>query len=247
MERKRAKIHMLPTESNTQIHKIRSGGLFFTPSPRSSKIKDPYRPPVIGGVYDKGFHLYITTDEEIKEEDWVLWLRSKSDDTDISQANQHLLTYIKLYPEDKDYVKIIASTDQQLRINSTIRESDENSMQYGKTLNILPQPSQAFIEKYCKLGGIDEVDVEYEIIGAYCEGCNKVGMRHCAHADTCGHPVDITKPKVDPVHNTITIHAIKNSWSKEEILAILHKASNSVDGCGCGDAYQLIEIVKTLL
>lgn len=43
-------------------------------------------------------------------------------------------------------------------------------------------------------------------------------MRHCAHADTCGYPVDILTPKVDP-HNTITLHSIKDSWSREEVEA----------------------------
>lgn len=36
----------------------------------------------------------------------------------------------------------------------------------------------------------------------YCEGCNKVGMRHCAHADTCDYPIEFTKIKLNP-HITI--------------------------------------------
>ena len=41
-----------------------------------------------------------------------------------------------------------------------------------------------------------DVEVEMEKCG-YCEGCNKAGMLHCAHADSCGFPIETERPKLD--------------------------------------------------
>jgi hypothetical protein len=41
-----------------------------------------------------------------------------------------------------------------------------------------------------------EVEIEMENYG-YCEGCRKVGMYHCAHADTCGYAETRERPKLD--------------------------------------------------
>lgn len=77
-------------------------------------------------------HLYILSDEEIKEGDYVIdiyidVLLGKMEKSDFPTFN-------------KDLKKVISSTD--------------------KSLN-LPELSVEFIKKYCKLSGIDEVLVEY--------------------------------------------------------------------------------------
>jgi hypothetical protein len=41
-----------------------------------------------------------------------------------------------------------------------------------------------------------EIEIEMENYG-YCEGCRKVGMYHCAHADTCGYAETRERPKLD--------------------------------------------------
>ena len=80
-------------------------------------------------------HLYFTSDEEIKEGDWIL-------DTITGRIAQNINTCIKKFNDA--IKKIIASTDTSLG---------------------LPQPSTAFIEKYiseCNKGNIIErVMVEY--------------------------------------------------------------------------------------
>lgn len=62
--------------------------------------------------------------------------------------------------------KIVATTDEELRINSTIRMSDFMSLDYGKVLFILPRPSDSFLKKYVeeykKKNTISSVMVEYE-------------------------------------------------------------------------------------
>jgi len=72
----------------------------------------------------------------------------------------------------------------------------------------LPHPSKSFIEKYCKLGGINEVNVEYEIdiILEYSSGTT---------------PSTFLKVNL---HNEIAIHPIKDSWSKDEVEALCNFA-----------------------
>ena len=41
-----------------------------------------------------------------------------------------------------------------------------------------------------------DVEIVMEKCG-YCEGCNKAGMLHCAHADSCGFPIETERPKLD--------------------------------------------------
>jgi len=156
-------------------------------------------------------HLYFTTDEEIKKDDNIY---SKYYGIGKITSNSHanykgdfpLLAeflnkpnYFVPYNIDGSYTqnrkkiylndcrKIIASTDPKLT---------------------LPQPSQAFIEKYCKVGGIDEVDVEYRV-----HFNNKAWLPE--------HRV--LSLKTDS-HNTITIHAIKDSWNREEVIELLYKS-----------------------
>lgn len=107
-------------------------------------------------------YLYFTTDEEIKEGDWIITAYNKI----VKTVKAHTIL------EDEKCKKIIATTDQQLRIKSTIRESYALDMNYGKVLSILPQPSKEFIKEYCESGGIDEVDevdVELELDTSGCK------------------------------------------------------------------------------
>lgn len=96
-------------------------------------------------VHLKGQHLYITSDDEIKEGDYYLELFGGK---------------WKLYKQSKDKLcyssarKIIATTDESLNFKNS-------GNQHPYNLN-LPQIPQSFIEKYCELGGINEVLVEYE-------------------------------------------------------------------------------------
>ena len=137
---------------------------------------------LIEGIYRVGEpngtqqHLYFTTDEEIKEGDWYF------DGIDLvhkkSKYNKDLVD------GNKQTKKIVATTDKSLG---------------------LPEPSQAFIQKYCELGGIDEVDIELK------------------SSDLDYFFGDL---KVDPIHNTVTIHSIKDSWSREEMFQLMDNYQN---------------------
>lgn len=123
---KEARVHRLRTEDKSQIWKWRLGLTF---------MKNPSSPAK--GAEGSPQHLYITTDEEIKEGDWVWHKDLKS----VMQTGKDLPKY-----NQNTFEKIIASTDPELS---------------GKT----GQLPQSFIEEYCKAGGIDNVSAEY--IGQY--------------------------------------------------------------------------------
>ena len=131
--------------------------------------------------------IYITTDEEVKEGDWFLFYRDKWHImNELPNGNFRKEAY------GKTVCKIIATTDTKLN---------------------LPQPSQAFIEKYCEAGGIDEVLVEYEV--TYEEDIINFKI------------VEIIKEKLKVnSHNEITIHPIKESWDREEITRLLSNISS---------------------
>lgn len=137
-------------------------------------------------------HLYFTTDEKIVEGDWCIDLIS------VQLGGQPRLVrasreFARDTPAGEDAFKIVASTDKSLG---------------------LPQPSQAFIEKYVELGGIDEVDLEYEeyraMLGVDIDDNTKINYSEPWY-----------EIKVDSTNNTVIIHSIKDSWSREELTDIL--------------------------
>jgi hypothetical protein len=88
---------------------------------------------------EKGQLLYFTSSEEIKEGDWYLLGNTPRQSTG------------NLGKPDSKWLKIIATTDTELGYG------DEVGGWYP-----LPQIPQSFIEEYCKQGGIDKVELEYE-------------------------------------------------------------------------------------
>ncbi len=120
---------MLPTEKISNIIKFHHQEALFYTKKDWDFNKD-------SGSYQ---HLYILSDDEIKEGDWIVCL----DEIDTSIMNWDIELAVFQFnggncTSDK---KIIATTDKSLG---------------------LPRPSNEFIKKYCELGGIDEILVEYE-------------------------------------------------------------------------------------
>ena len=147
-------------------------------------------------------HLYILSDDEIKEGDWYLCTRNN---LAFPASKFH-----KQLPTDR---KIIATTDKFLKIEcqGCRFHRNSNDVIYTCSCQQLPQPSQAFIEKYIeeynKGNVIEEVMVEYE-------------FPPFAGIEMLPQQLKISKD------NTITIRRIKDSWSKEEILDKIKELSN---------------------
>jgi len=124
--KKRAKVHLLPTEPSSAETCIGVRGNIMA-----------YHLAIHHLALSKFYHLYITTDDEIKEGDWFIDLRDNN-----------------LYSEDLYVAKTKSEIELANRIGKKIIATTDPELN-------LPQPSKEFIEEYCRAGGIDEVDVEY--------------------------------------------------------------------------------------
>ena len=134
--KKTVKVVMLPTEKATHLIKdIVSGILTFD--------KDGY-----GDTEYIPQHLYLISDDEIKEGDWYIATDIKS----VIQCNK-VTTYIHggSTQSPKDLAKkIVATTDNTINVNYPIAEIPESFI-------------QAYIESYNNGKPITEVDLEYKL------------------------------------------------------------------------------------
>ena len=203
---KKAKVVMIPTEKSS-LFTHADELLFNKTGEREVNLEYGTQPQ----------HLYILSDEEIKEGDWF-----------INELNQVWKHNGKVQPY-KGSKKIIATTDTSLiKTNHryTIRpiyasKFEDNSRviatvdSWDKKELIMPKPSQSFIEKYIseynKGNVITDVLVEYEYIA---------GGRTSAAPEVYEKGFGL-QLKVSPKDNTITIRPVKNSWSRNEVVELL--------------------------
>ena len=149
---KEARVHMLPTNGLSSITKGKGEySHLYHYNPKDEYVEDEDEYPI---------HLYITTDEEIKEGDWAYSPVSKKVKL-VTKVLAHKRGRMLCY-NGEDVIlsneqKVIATTDPKIYFND-IGEGVIES--YGK----LPQIPQSFIKEYCKAGGIDRVMVEVEEI-----------------------------------------------------------------------------------
>ena len=183
-------------------------------------------------------HLYILSDEEIKEGDWVYdKLNNK-----VYQANSIVIHNMKSMEYEIFLEKIIATTDKSLA--KTIKL---NYIQFGDKveetrLEFLPQPSQQFIEKfveeYNKGNVITDVMVEYEELSYQKELDKPIhkGLGVYRFDET----VPYNKLKISK-DNTITIRKVKDSWSRDEVENLMRQAAYQVQLLTIGDFDKWIE------
>jgi len=145
------------------------------------------------GLGMKPQHLYITSDEEIKEGDWY-----------VSEKSFNVL---RVQKPERGYKptgkKIISSTDKSLGLPEPSQGFIEK-----------------YVSEYNKGNIITDVLVEYDITKLYtCNNCGNLQdqwLRGCNCCET-GHlwSTPVLKVKVSK-DNTITIKKIKDSWTREE-------------------------------
>lgn len=170
-------------------------------------------------------HLYIVSDEPIKEGDWYYTPIKRS----IEQCVRQRLI-IKGGENDITQLKIIATTDKSIAIEHSIlsisqRKGLVNDYPVEKT--IIPSPSPEFVKAYVKAYNadkkIEEVMVEYE--PDYSVDCGFDASECLTHQSNekdckgCSHCA--VKLKIDK-DNCITITRVKDSWSREELDVILN-------------------------
>lgn len=148
-------------------------------------------------------HLYILSDDEITEGCWFYADEYSKPEKATHVNNTFVNGFIKSACK-----KIIATTDISLK--TEIFGLGETAM------CSLPQPSQSFLEvfvkEYNKGNVIKEVMIEYDVI--------------TLNEDWSQKPVVITneyKLKINSKDNTITIKRVKDSWNREEVIALFKK------------------------
>jgi hypothetical protein len=195
---KKCKVVMLPTEKASGIYLDTYGTLHNLNYKR--------------GVDTSGTpqHLYILSDDEIKEDDWYY---NRYGHIHQFKGND---TFDMIYGGKK----IIATTDESLMYNYE-SYSVNGKAQY-------PQPSQSFIEKYVeeynKGNMITDVLVEYEEKGHW-NNLHSTGKKDKPYFQYTHDEL-----KVNPKDNTITIKKVKDSFTIAEITAAINKYIGSAEG-----------------
>ena len=193
INRKRAQVIRLATEDKTgMLWETTWGQLMHTHT--SGVFRETYTP----------FHLYFVTDEKsvlksLKDDDWVI---ETSNNNLVSQFSEQSLNQRSMGCK-----KIIATTDPSL-----CYLHDNGVLCQGITH--LPQPSQSFIESYCK-NPVDRVLVEYEWL--------------------LGNEEDENRNLIPELYlkltsnNEVIIYPTKNSWTRDEVEVLLNKVVREFD------------------
>ena len=187
---KRAKVVMLPTNQKTKCLMV------------YSDVEKTKGKLILNGLkndeYKEHQHLYIISDDKIKEDDWCI-----DSDRNIFQHKNH-------FPISIGQRKIIATTNTLLKIEI---DGNRGDLLPDVSFDInLPQPSQQFIQKYIeeynKGREIKEVLVEYELVS------NEEYFLNTINPDD-DVPYFDENLKINPKDNTITIKKVKDSYTRE--------------------------------
>ena len=195
--KKKHKVVMLATDSpNAEIQYVgESDSIYLNPN-------NPDNPNDIIDNLGVPRHLYILSDDEIKEDDWFIQIHNAvmtvviCDKQNKNVVNTHQTRFLKAK-------KIIATTDPKL--NRYI----ENNRGEGVD-EIFPQIPQSFIESYTK-NPVEYVELEYE----------EYNLKADIHSfDGESYSYDL-RPKL--VNNEVVIHEVKEKLYTKDDLMKLHE------------------------
>ena len=210
---KKCKVVMLPTNQKADVNSllIQNNKLSLSTKVFQDAINRRVESNPDSSSCIKNQHLYILSDDEIKEGDYFYYPL-------INSVREYLGAEDNLEISRHKVSKVIASTDMSLT----------HLVGVGKNITSdLPHPSQSFIEKYVeeynKGNVITDVLVEYTHL---CKNCG-MKMRDNGCIAECGKEY-IEVLYTNPKDNTITIKKVKDSWSKEEVNNILNTVLNNI-------------------
>lgn len=190
--KKTFKVVMLPTEKPSKIGLLNDRLYLF-----NGKLEDKYP----SGSY-KNINLYIISDDEIKEGDWVL----NKEINEIYQRKHYNNGKSKLSEQEK---KIVATTDKSLDVTDHRVSPVPNFCDMPQ----LPESfTQAYIKAYNEGKPITEVDLEIEYFITVPQGNYS--------KEDYGYQIK-TRP-----NNTVIIHQSK-MYSRDEVLILV--ASYAID------------------
>ena len=195
---KKHQVVLLPTEKASLLYRIHSRA--------DSKIVLGYGQDTTKDLSLKPQHLYILSDDEIKEGDWYIHNQSGT----LRASNSNAIPM--------DAKKIVATTDFELN-KGWIKDNDPERLSTHTnivTMRGIAQPSESFIKKYIEMynAGTPITDVMVKYNPGY--------VNPEWNEETL---------KVAP-DNTITIRSVKDSWSREEVKSLLLQL---VKDCGKDD------------
>jgi len=224
--KKEAQVVMLPTEDktdillNTYINETHKSNPFCI-----GTAGDILKELPVEAIERRGYkyqHLYIIDDSEIKSGDWCLFFWDGMKDGEIGQIGSEPQQY---RPENghrlnSNLRKIIGTTNPELNVIYTNEEPPTNPVAHFN-YNV-PQLQQAFIEAYCK-NPVDKVLVEYTLPDKI---KNALIMGNLSRPKTSDYVLKVNS------NNEITIHPIKESWSREEFVAELEEIASYFNADG---------------
>lgn len=156
-------------------------------------------------------HLYIISDDEIKEGDWFINMdrvfKCKS-------IEFHGIVSIHGDTYNKELSKKIISTTDTSLANKCIRKNGTITDNYS---NVLHQPSQQFIEEYIKF--YNKGDVITEVLVKYEAQMLNIS-NHIYHGNKL---LENIKLKVNSKNNTITIKKVKDNYNRKEVVNIINQ------------------------
>ena len=211
------KVVMLATKDQT--YQVKEGGLFINDTRKHSWGKlEALRCERVTqhghswngtGIRTDICHLYITSNDGIKEGDWVYYKNGSLEGIHQVINGQRPKTMI--------LKKIIATTDE-LKLKDISRPLG--------VYQILPSPSENFIKAYIEAynnGNVIE-DVLVEVNTKVCVEC---GAFNPSHAYSCLYPPHpcggkLTN-KLKLKDNNIIIKKVKDSWSRDEVCNLLNE------------------------
>jgi len=136
--KKKNQVVMLPTEKAENCL-VKSGNIIY-----NFKPKYLFTQSYLKEIYGKAYHLYILSDDEIKEGDWFIKMNYKGGKPTLYQeCKKAFMNSEWLNSSDvNDCFKVIATTDK-LVVGYIQQQNSEIDI-----VQLLPQPSQQFIAKY---------------------------------------------------------------------------------------------------
>ena len=142
-------------------------------------------------------HLYILSDDEIKEKDWYFKTGNKIIDNTFIDSKR---------AESLGYLKIIASTNSSLALEPYQGQFDKIDC-----TNYIPSIPKSFIDKYIseynKENKIEECLVEYQMYNG------SVPITYNSDPNSSYTHCELILDS----NNTINVKSIKDNWTKEEL------------------------------
>lgn len=178
------KVILLPTQSKSNISIDAYGRMYFGNYPENTPFNQ---------------HVYITSNEEIKEGDWFINRQYMIEE----DREEYAIWRCGGVTPNSNPKKIIATTDTNL-----LKDYSEQTL---NDFACLPQPSKAFIQAYIK--AYNESKPITKVL---------VEMESAFNVPTI---YDYKQIKINS-SNEITIKKVKDSYTREEVKQLLRKFSN---------------------